>query len=405
MRDTLNGDKLLLYRIHPFPARMAPSVVNDILQKLSGRKVVLDPMAGSGTTLAIAARLGHHAIGFDTDPMAVLLASSLDLRFDYKFVLKNARQLLLSAMKREKDMSYSEAYPPQADEETKAFVRFWFSRTSRKQLACLAREILSIENNTLRQVYWVAFSRLIIKKDKGVSFAKDVSHSRPHRCYDESPILPFDHFLGSVKKTSMGIQSLKILGKGSIVAKRGDAKMLPLSDNSVDLVITSPPYFNAIDYIRGHKLSLVWMAHNTQVLRKIRGSNIGAEVGLSEKHRDDRINRGLTHFGKIRSLSNRRVSLLAKYFSDMDMVLGELYRTIKHSGEAHIVIGDSNLNGVFIRNSAVIRYLAQDHGFKVCGIRKRKIEDSRRYLPPPSLAENNTFGSRMREEIILSLGK
>src|SRR5881628_3745780 len=62
--------------IHPFPARMAPEVVWDELTARSRRLRVLDPMAGSGTTLVTAKLRGHQAVGYDRDPLAVLLSRS-----------------------------------------------------------------------------------------------------------------------------------------------------------------------------------------------------------------------------------------------------------------------------------------------------------------------------------------
>src|ERR1700730_15819441 len=60
--------------IHPFPARMAPGIALDALGDRATALRVLDPMAGSGTVLAVARARGHHAIGVDVDPLAVLLA-------------------------------------------------------------------------------------------------------------------------------------------------------------------------------------------------------------------------------------------------------------------------------------------------------------------------------------------
>lgn len=63
----------MIRSIHPFPARMAPEIALEKLRELPVVGVVLDPMAGSGTVLRQATRLGHCAIGFDTDPLAVLM--------------------------------------------------------------------------------------------------------------------------------------------------------------------------------------------------------------------------------------------------------------------------------------------------------------------------------------------
>ena len=52
---------------------------------------------------------------------------------------------------------------------------------------------------------------------------------------------------------------------------------IPIKDGIADLVVTSPPYLNAIDYLRGHKLSLVWMGHQIEELRELRSANIGSE--------------------------------------------------------------------------------------------------------------------------------
>ena len=63
---------------HPFPARMPISVAEHLIKGTSTPgAVVLDPMAGSGTTLIAALRLGRHAIGFDRDPLAVLIARTI----------------------------------------------------------------------------------------------------------------------------------------------------------------------------------------------------------------------------------------------------------------------------------------------------------------------------------------
>src|SRR5260221_4841210 len=60
--------------IHPFPARMAPGIALEALGRNKVPLRVLDPMAGSGTVLAVARAKGHKAFGLDLDPLAVLLA-------------------------------------------------------------------------------------------------------------------------------------------------------------------------------------------------------------------------------------------------------------------------------------------------------------------------------------------
>jgi DNA modification methylase len=66
------------------------------------------------------------------------------------------------------------------------------------------------------------------------------------------------------------------------VITRGDARALPLADGAADLILTSPPYLNAIDYMRARGLTLVWLGYPLDVLRDARGGAIGTERGLFE---------------------------------------------------------------------------------------------------------------------------
>src|SRR5947209_4834101 len=272
--------------IHPFPARMAPSIA---LRRLSGRKGtlrVLDPMVGSGTT-AVAARLrGHRAIGFDTDPLALLIAKTWASDIKPKHLRKSAEKVLKEAEKIYKKLHVKDAYPVGADKETKAFIRFWFDATNRRQLAALAGSISKIKESVDRTLLWCAFSRLIITKQSGASLAMDVSHSRPHKVYERAPRKPLNDFENAVRRILRACPFSAHTKNSEASVSMGDARRLPLPDCNVDLVVTSPPYLNAIDYLRGHKFSLVWMGHTVGRIREIRSSNVGSEAGVKPNHTD-----------------------------------------------------------------------------------------------------------------------
>ena len=107
----------------------------------------------------------------------------------------------------------------------------------------------------------------------------DVSHSRPHRVFDVAPYGAFERFIKAVNyitKAAPFKSAEAALPPAAVSA--GDARKMPLKAGSIDLIITSPPYLNAIDYLRGHKLSLVWMGHNVAAIRMLRATNIGTEV-------------------------------------------------------------------------------------------------------------------------------
>src|SRR5579872_2779859 len=112
--------------IHPFPARMAPGIALEALGDSKTPLRVLDPMAGSGTVLAVARAKGHRAFGVDLDPLAVLLAGVWTRTVEAERVIDKAEDVLSRARVRMRQLAVSQAYPPHADEETRRFIRYWF---------------------------------------------------------------------------------------------------------------------------------------------------------------------------------------------------------------------------------------------------------------------------------------
>jgi len=394
--------------IHPFPARMAPELVWDELPSRSPRRLrVLDPMAGSGTTLVAAKLRGHEAIGYDRDPLAVLIARSWLTNVKPDDVESKAANVLVKARSRARDMKIADAYPRAADDETRAFVRYWFDTTNRIQLTALSDSISRLHDPSFRDLMWCAFSRLIITKTIGVSLAMDVSHSRPHRSYEKAPINAFDRFeraVNQVIKSSPFSNTNTDYSAGSMGF--ADARKLPIRDNSVDMVITSPPYLNAIDYIRGHKFSLIWMGHSLEKLRGVRTTNVGTEIVATTEEGDTATEHIMQMMCSVNNLSKRHAGMLRGYVRDMRAVLSETKRVLRSGGKAVFVVGNCNLREAFVQNSKCIEGLSSELGMDVKNIRSRPLPENRRYLPPPgSLNAGKALRKRMREEVILTLLK
>jgi hypothetical protein len=364
-------------------------------------------MAGSGTTLVTAKLRGHTAIGFDRDPLAVLIARSWLTNVRPDDVESKAAKILEKARSRASDMKIADAYPRAADDETKAFVRYWFDTTNRVQLTALSDSISRLHDPSLRDLMWCAFSRLIITKKIGVSLAMDISHSRPHRSYEKAPVNAFDRFeraVDQVIKSSPFSDNNANYTAGSMGF--ADARKLPVGNNSVDMVITSPPYLNAIDYIRGHKFSLIWMGHSLKNLRGVRTTNVGTETVAKMENSDTATELIMQMMCPVNKLSNRNAGILRGYVRDMRAVLSETKRVLRSGGKAVFVVGNCNLRETFVQNSKCIEGLAGELGMKVSKIRSRSLPENRRYLPPPESSSAGTaLKRRMREEVILTLLK
>lgn len=384
--------------IHPFPARMAPSIALRILSKGKPHSQVLDPMMGSGTTLVSARLSGHQAFGVDTDPLAVLIASASVQDLDVSRCRREAAALLNGAQKRYRDIALADAYPLGADDETRAFVRYWFDPVARRQLTALTTELMCGEYRA-RKFLQVVISRMIIAKQGGVSHAIDVSHSRPHKRREGQPRRPFDVFDLTVNAAIKGAQFRHLSGQPKATAKRGDCRKLPFGDRQFDYVLTSPPYLNAIDYLRGHKLSLVWLNYQISELRTIRSTNVGADRGHKLEQWDDVV-AGMVE--EAETLPKKLLNMLRLYASDLEASLTEIRRVIRPSGELIIVIGDCTIRGTEIQNSKAVEITAKQLGFDRISKRRRPLPPNRRYLPPPTKkSSREQLRKRMRDEIIL----
>jgi hypothetical protein len=314
--------------------------------------------------------------------------------------------MLADAADRYHSISPVDAYPAGADEETRSFIRFWFDSTNRRQLAALSEVISSVRDPTGRTFLWCALSRLIITKQAGASLAMDVSHSRPHKTYTAAPVKPLDRFLFAIEAV---LRASPFAGAGGLpraTIRKADARDLPLDDESIDLVVTSPPYLNAIDYLRGHRLSLVWMGYKVEEIRRLRSSNVGTERSLHPSVHDEYVFHALREMGRTEELEGRFAGMLARYVRDMDGVLGQIARVLKQDGEAVLVVGDSTIRGVFVRNSRALAYLGKRNGLQLRSARRRPLLENRRYLPPPGRrVSGRRLGARMREEVVLAFCK
>jgi hypothetical protein len=384
--------------VHPFPARMDPGLAIGALERLPENSTVLDPMMGSGTVVALARAMGHRGIGFDVDPLSVLISRVWTRPLNADRAWRSAIRVVTTANRTSSRMRQADAYPRDADDETRHFIRYWFDPRSRCQLAALAKAIEGERNTGVRDALWCGFSRLIISKQAGASRAMDLSHSRPHRAFETAPIRPLDHFLGAMDRVIQGcVPHGEFAGPPSCVGL-GDARRLRVESRSVDLVFTSPPYLNAIDYLRCSKFTLVWMGHPASELRAIRSSSIGTEAGGASSDEHSLL---VKRLGVGEGLPNRVRGYLYRYAADLRVFFDEVQRVLTPNGRATVVIGENTLRGEFLPTGKLASHIAEAARLKLESRRWRGLPASKRYLPPPQNGKS-AFSHRMRREVILT---
>ena len=392
--------------VHPFPARMAPGIALAIIEKAKKQLRVLDPMMGSGTVIALARLKKHKAIGIDIDPLAVLISRVWTTAAEAEKAKAKACEVLTRAKAIFADMPQSAAYPTRSDRETRRFVSYWFDGYARRQLASLSVVIARVRNEVIRDILLCALSRLIITKSSGASLARDLSHSRPHKAFGRAPVKPFRKFLSAVEYVADNCVQMSA-GRGPAPRVHlGDARCLPVHDGSIDLVVSSPPYLNAIDYIRCSKFSLVWMGYRIPELREVRAASVGAESVGENPNGDPEIQAIIEGLRLKPRLGRRDAALLTRYIRDMRRSMQEVARVLAPGGNAVYVVGENTIRGTYVRNSRIIAEIGQLCGLQLKERCVRTLPANRRYLPPPSALGNSApMDTRMRREVVLAFAK
>ncbi len=389
--------------VHPFPARMAPELALRTLSTLDKGSMVVDPMVGSGTVLQQARALDLSALGFDMDPLAVLMSKVATTPVNDEAVSEASCRVISEA----RALSADAISLPwiDGDKRTKDFIEYWFGQNQRQQLRRLAYVLSRAEEygitDPVADVLRIALSRIIVTKKAAASLAQDTSHSRPHRVQTESE---YDVMAGYEKSVCALRKRIgKIPNSGIVRVGQGDARNLQeIRDSSVDLVLTSPPYLNAIDYMRGHKMSLVWLGFEIHDLTMKRSTSIGAERKPDAPSECETVDNIIAAMGETAGLPSKHRGMIQRYAIDLHKMMGEVARVLKTSASATFVMGNSCLKGVFIRNSEGLIAAGKSAGLEFDVSWERDLPSGSRYLPTPKTGH---LSKRMRKEVIVRLRK
>lgn len=410
LADLLRGDltferertSFRTHNVHAFAAKFPPQLPRLFIKELTRPgECVLDPMAGSGTALVEAAMAGRRAVGVDLDPLASLIAKVKTTAFELPTCLARGHDVLRRAAKKAHRLSEAELRAvyskPVID-----FFRYWFEDGAVGELHALAEAIQRVRDADSRAFLKVVFSSVIITKSGGVTRARDLAHSRPHldlrKKVHQSPMGAFS------KRLMSSVEALEDMvdAPGCAFVIRGDARRLPISDESCHLIITSPPYAaNAIDYMRAHKFSLMWFGHGRTELSQLRGRYIGAERRSPTLEVPSEAGNRVLY--TLRRKDERRAAVVAHYFREMEVALREMLRVTAKGRAAVIIVGSSTIRGVGINAPTVLAELASSVGFLLIGVGWREIVRNARMMPVSHRSRREGIEARMHEEGVVGL--
>jgi hypothetical protein len=285
----------------------------------------------------------------------------------------------------------------------KEFIDYWFLPQTQRELMALVLAIEQESNPDLREFFEVVLSSIIVTKSGGVSRARDLAHTRPHLDKTKVPREAISQFEAKARKMIRALSEREPFPNEAEIYL-SDARKLPLAEDSVDLIVTSPPYANAIDYMRAHKFSLAWLGEKMADLSEKRSTYIGSEK--IRRHAPEELPEKTRQVvKKLAELDTKKAKILSQYYLDMDRVIAEMKRVLKPGRAAIVVIGTSTMRGMDVETHLGLAELAQRQGFQVVGIKERKLDRNRRMMPARFKSKVSSIENRMHEEYILALVK
>ena len=384
--------------LHEYRGKFFPQLVRALMNiaQLPDDATVLDPMCGSGTTLAEACLSGRRSLGLDMNPLSVFVtgvkcrALALDPK---KLIAAHAglQELLGERIEGGRPARPSAALP----DADRAYVARWFAPRTVEELDHVETAIRRLPSGTIRNFYRVCLSNIL----RAVSCQKD-DDLRMRREETELPagetIARFRvEALRSTRAVAAFLAGRRRTPLGGHAVLEADARRaaaaLPEYVGGVDAVITSPPYATALPYIDTDRLSLVCLgllpreahrARDTLMIgnREITARRRAGQWAFYRENRSmlprstqalieriDRLNRPETVGFRRRNLA----ALLSKYFFDMRRVMQQMLMLLRPGGVMFFVVGNNRTTAgdqpVEIRTADHLIEVAKGAGFRAAG--------------------------------------
>ncbi|MBC8181561.1 site-specific DNA-methyltransferase [candidate division KSB1 bacterium] len=383
---------------HKYPAKFIPQIPKwAILKylKVDSKKCILDPFCGSGTTLVEGVLAGHNVIGIDIDPLSILISKVKTTPLK-KIVFLDVYEWV-------KNIIQSKNSPNDFNPEC-LNIRHWFTDENIDKLSKIRTTIDKISTefknkdgiNDVQDFFYVAFSSIIRRVSNADNESQKTYVSHTKIKIPEEPIELFFNQLNLYKerilKFSENVNSdltTKLYCEDSsrpFIIKRGDF--------DIDIVITSPPYIKAIDYIYNQMAELFWIGDLFELQTQDR-QNIQKKKYVGSKHFHKKDYEHFSPFDSLTQIQNldkklqdvlindkknghKHSYLTHKYFNDMEKHFQKMSDLLKKKKHYIMVVGDSTVSDVFFNTADILTKIASRNGFYLTNRWAYKIKN--RYM-------------------------
>jgi len=343
----------LTHGYHRYPAKFIPQLVRQLIEHYSAtRDRICDPFGGCGTTLVEAKLNNRLSVGFDINPVAVFITRAKITAIN-PHKLSQSFAVLLHHLESKPGVPAAESASNHLDMER---LRYWFGEDNLQRLFLIKHCVDQEEDPAVRRFFLCALSHVL----KNCSYWLATS-TKPQKDRDKIPENPLDAFITHasrmIERNGLFFDHVQRLRPSEPVSimRKADARALPLPNDCIDLVITSPPYSTSYEYPDIHQLPALLFGF-CRSLKDFRRGFIGSKNGSEHyRYQDEELcNRKAREAVRNLGLIDRRLGkAIHAYFLDMERVYREIYRVVRKGGRACVVIGDTELRGITLPNTEV----------------------------------------------------
>ncbi len=273
---------------YSYPATFIPEIPYALIEVLSSKGgVVLDPFGGIGTTFMQALSLEREPFSFDINPIATMVCKTLYKLFNPSIDKQEIKTKLLGVIDGyNSTVDYSEGLT-----KTRKELSGWFENNTFNEIAFLCSRLDDISGEIEKEVMELVLSSLLVtlsSQNKGWAYIADNVKPKEDEFRRKNV---FDQYKLTVKNLLNDVDEYIHCLPETFTAFYNDISqrdhvfndsllVAPLKANSVDLIVTSPPYPRMIDYVKSQRLSFNFINEN---FNEYVGREIGARYRRSRR--------------------------------------------------------------------------------------------------------------------------
>ena len=392
---------------HTYPAMMIPQVARRLINMFGQcGMTLLDPFCGSGTTLVEARMANLNAWGIDINPLALLIADAKTTLLDITRLRRHALCLLDGF---EQDCQRIRKDPEFAPIPNFFNLDYWFKPSVSRQLSALRQRISSIQDTPICKFFQVPFSETVREASYTRNSEFKLFRMQESKLEQHNPAVG-TLFFSKVARNLHGMAQLTQQAKDSTwvkILQEDTRHQTSIPSNSIDLVVTSPPYGDSrttVAYGQFSRLSLQWLGLSWDEIRNIDSRLLGGRrvVPLEAAAQTPTLRKILNQVARE---DEKRALDVANFYYDFVQCLTELYRVCKVDAKVCFVVGNRTVKRIPIPTDRILIETAERCGFEYVDRFYRNIPNKR--MPRKNSPSNvpGDLGKTITQEHIVVLKK